>query len=95
VTGNTAVFHQRPPPPKLRHFARRARMGIFLFWGRLGLPLPFPAHLTVVVGRPVVAVPGESVAALHARYVAALCDLFERYKTLAGQEWAHKTLHIT
>ena len=90
--GNTSALRLRPPPPKVAHLARRARISVQAFWGRWGTPIPFPAKLLVVVGRPLALAPGESVDELHARYCTELRALFDRHKHRVG--WQHKHLRI-
>ena len=90
--GNTSVLRLHPPPPKVAHLARRARISVQAFWGRWGTPIPFPSKLLVVVGTPLTLAPGETVEELHARYVVELKALFERHKHRVG--WDHKKLRV-
>jgi hypothetical protein len=90
--GNTSALHLHPPPPKVAHLARRARISVQAFWGRWGTPIPFPCKLLVVVGAPLTLAPGETVDELHARYVVELNALFERHKHQVG--WEHKQLRV-
>ena len=84
VFGNTHAFSVAPPPPRLERWSRRMRVSLMAFRGRWGLPLPHRVPITVVVGQPVEHREGESTDELHARYIAALEDLYERYKETAG-----------
>jgi len=45
----------------------------------MGSPIPYRSELLIAVGEPLFAVPGESVDALHARYVKAVQALFEQH----------------
>jgi hypothetical protein len=47
--------------------------------GWMGSPIPYRSELLIAVGEPLFAVPGESVDALHARYVKAVQALFEQH----------------
>jgi 1-acyl-sn-glycerol-3-phosphate acyltransferase len=80
---------------------RKLRWCIPIYWGRLGLPMPHPVTLTVAVGRPIL-VPkpsslgaepdSQTVARLHAEYVAELRATFERHKAACG--YGDRQLHV-
>ena len=91
--GNTACFSVRTPQ-RLVSLSRALRAGLVLFWGRLGLPLPRPVQLTVVVGSPLAPQPGESVEELHGRFVQAVRALYDKHRAALGPAWAGRELRI-
>lgn len=75
-------------------FSRRFRMGVTIFWGRFGTPVPFTPRLTLCIPLPIKVskwdvatkgpVPGEVIDELHKRYLDCIVDTFETYKAAAG-----------
>lgn len=74
--------------------SRRLKMGLTIFWGQLGLPIPFAPKVTMVIGDPI---PTPKVAAdataeqkqaviddLHATFLQQMHALFDKYKGPAG-----------
>lgn len=69
-------------------------MGITIFWGQFGLPIPFPAKVTMVIGKPIPPPAVKdlndkeelsgAVNDLHETFMKAIVALFDRYKGLAG-----------
>ena len=41
----------------------------------MSLPIPYRRELIIAVGPPLFALPGETVDAMHSRYVAAVTEL--------------------
>mmetsp|Transcript_19428 Transcript_19428/g.58667 ORF Transcript_19428/g.58667 Transcript_19428/m.58667 type:complete len:257 (+) Transcript_19428:234-1004(+) len=61
-------------------------------WGIPFSPVPNRVKMIIVLGKPIeverIEEPtSEQVEALHARYVDALADLFDRHKHRMGEEW--------
>ena len=88
----TRYFNQHSLAARLSSALRTS----LVFWtGRWGVPfgvIPNPVKLVVAVGAPLavtkVAAPtNEQVEALHATFVSAMRDLFERHKHRMGEEW--------
>jgi hypothetical protein len=83
VFGNTAMFDQLSTGQGwLSRLSRRFRLSITYFWGQFGLPIPFPARVTMVFGQPFVTT--GDIEADSLSYVAALTALFDKYKHYAG-----------
>lgn len=71
---------------------RKFRMGITLFWGYFGLPIPYAPKVTMVIGDPIPVpkVPDDdekkskAIDLLHATFLKEMEALFEKYKAAAG-----------
>ena len=97
--GNTAVFGAWFDPFGIMEaLSRKAQASIFVYWGRLGLPLPRRVNITMLFGRPIAVekVAGEPTAeqidALHERYLKAIEVLFDTHKAALG--WGHKSIRF-
>lgn len=72
--------------------SRSLRMGITIFWGQFGLPIPFSPRVTLCIADPLPVekwtgdgpVPAEKIEELHKRYLDSIQDLFDKYKSVAG-----------
>ena len=67
-----------------------------MFYGYLGLPLPYLCDATIVMGDPI-PVDGDAscqadVDKLHQRYLFELTALFDKYKAAAGYPEATLTI---
>ena len=79
--------------------SRKLRISITIFWGQLGLPIPFSVNLSYAAGVPVDAPKvkdmdniEEAVEKMHAQYVASLRAAFDKYKADAGYPDAELTV---
>ncbi len=76
----------------LMSICRKFRIGITLFWGYFGLPIPYAPKVTMVIGEPipVPVVPNDddkkskAIDLLHATFLTEMQALFEKYKVAAG-----------
>ena len=74
-------------------FSRRFRMGVTIFWGRYGLPVPYLPKVTLCIGLPIPVekwdsskgpIPAEVIDKLHKQYLDCIVDVFDTYKAAAG-----------
>jgi len=95
--GNTTVLSVLAWGP-LASLSRSLGMSVTFFWGRFGLPMPNPVHMTYVRGRPL-GMPhienpsAEDVEKWHAVYCQKLTELFDNYKG-RNPDYKHKKLII-
>lgn len=76
------------------HLSRKLRLGLTIFWGQFGLPIPYAAKVTMVIGDPIPtpqlpdnATEEQKKAAideLHATFIKELEALFDKYKAPSG-----------
>jgi 2-acylglycerol O-acyltransferase 2 len=70
-------------------------MGMTLFWGIWGTPLPFTPRVSMCIGDPIQppvwdkekhpnAIPPDVIDAYHELFLKAMTDLFDKYKAAAG-----------
>jgi len=95
--GNTTVLSVLAWGP-LESLSRTLGMSVTFFWGRFGLPVPKPVHMTYVRGRPL-GMPqienptSEDIEKWHAVYCQKLTELFDTYKG-RNPDYKHKELII-
>lgn len=75
----------------LAKVSRALRIGVTIFWGRFGLPIPYSPKVTMVIGDPIPlpAIDGEkgvdgAIDLLHAEFMVKMQALFDKYKAAAG-----------
>jgi len=94
--GNTQVFGAWWDPFGIMEWcSRKAKVSIFFYWGRLFLPIPRRAQITMTIGKPIivekVANPTvEQIEALHDQLLQGIQDAFELHKHALG--WGDKDL---
>jgi len=81
----------------LEWVSRKTQVALFLYFGRLGLPIPFRVNVTQLLGAPIVVEKkekptDEEVSALHQEILDAYVTLFETHKHALG--WGDKELKI-
>ena len=83
--------------------SRKSQASLFLYWGRAGLPIPFRANVTMVIGKQIFPAedlgfppcdnpPQEQVEKVHALLLEGIESSFNEWKDALG--WSHKTLRI-
>jgi len=94
VFGEKRCYRRLNVPVRLRDWLlRRLKIPLIVFWGRWCTWYPLPSKQTVVFGAPI-APPAlsegqleptaDQVDELHARYTAAVVELYETHKEAAG-----------
>jgi Diacylglycerol acyltransferase len=81
----------------LSKLGRKYRIGMTMFFGQLGLPIPFAPRMTLCFADALPVqkwtgegpVPEEMVDALHSEYIMSLQTLFDKFKAAAGYPDAH------
>ncbi|KAL3804509.1 hypothetical protein HJC23_002548 [Cyclotella cryptica] len=106
VFGATKMFRRVQLPHFIETLSRMFKISLCLFFGKLGLPIPFRQRLMYVMGRtifPPIAT-GEDVGMLegddfhrrvqdmHDAFCSEIVRIFDRNKENYG--WGHKTLRI-
>ncbi|CAN6274690.1 unnamed protein product, partial [Urochloa humidicola] len=79
----------RPSGKLIVKIARAIKFSPIIFWGKLGTPIPFATPMHVVVGRPIEVVKNshptaDEINEVHKQFVAAMQELFNKYKTRTG-----------
>jgi len=88
--GQTDLYHWWKPRGKLFNvLCRVIKFTPLLFWGTFGSPIPFCHPLHIVVGTPIAVErklkpSKDEVDEVHAQFMLAIQDLFERHKAAAG-----------
>jgi len=95
--GNTTVLSVLTSGP-LAALSRAAGVSVTIFWGRFGLPMPYPVKLTYARGRPI-GLPhienptDEDIDRWHDVYCKKLVELFDNYKVF-NPDYVQKSLVI-
>ena len=81
----------------LEWLSRKTQASLFLYWGRLMLPIPFRTNVTLLFGSPIPVDKNanptdEEVDRVHAQMLGAFKTLFDTHKDALG--WSHKELQI-
>lgn len=104
--GATKMF-RRLQLPLLERISHYLRVSIVVFYGVLGLPIPYRQKLMYVIGNPIVpptsrfntdsvstssSIDENVLIEMHRQFCAELSRIFDRHKESYG--WNHKTLEI-
>lgn len=100
IFGNSRVFGLAGISKWLESVSRWLKTSLVFFYGRLGLPIPFRQRLLYAIGRPIrvpkpgvpAPVPQDLIDRVHAEFVCAVRDLYDRYKGAYG--WSDRPLVI-
>jgi diacylglycerol O-acyltransferase 2, plant len=93
VFGATDFYHNLATTDSwLAKLSRKMRIGVAMFIGQYGLPIPFAPRVTMCFGDPLQVrcwtgegpIPDELVETLHREYIEGIREVFERYKAAAG-----------
>lgn len=98
VFGGTDFFHTLATSDSwLSKLSRRLKVGITIFWGQFGLPIPFAPKVTMVIGQPIPPPKiawsskpedkgkmSEAIDGLHQTFMKEMLTLFDDHKALAG-----------
>jgi 1-acyl-sn-glycerol-3-phosphate acyltransferase len=92
VFGGTDFFHSLATSDSyLSRLSRKMQVGMTIFWGRWGMPIPFAPRVSMVIGEPIV--PPEvkdekelskAIDELHEKFMKEMIALFDKYKEQAG-----------
>ena len=78
----------------LSRLSRMSRMGITMFFGQYGLPIPYQPRISMCFADPLPrmiwegegSIPEKMIDELHNLYIEAIKGVFEKYKSVAGYE---------
>lgn len=97
--GSTKLF-RRIHLPVLERFSKILRVSLVVFFGQMGLPIPFRQKLLYVIGNPIA--PDElddhpvdeeiALNGMQKQFCDELQRIFERHKHSYG--WGNKTLKL-
>lgn len=99
--GSTKLLRRLQLPSLVEKISLLLRVSLVIFYGKLGLPIPFRQKLLYVMGQPIypTKTSGDSgssdeamVDDMYARYCEEMVRIFDRQKESYG--WAHKTLKL-
>ncbi|KAL3693247.1 hypothetical protein R1sor_006898 [Riccia sorocarpa] len=96
--GQSEIYHFWIPSGKwFTKFSRAIGFTPLLFWGMYGSPLPFPKRMYFVVGKPIEVQKNpnpsiEEVTEIQTKFIAAMEELFEKHKAVAGYKDATLTV---
>lgn len=94
VFGGTDFFHNLATGDGIfSQLSRKFRVGLTIFWGHFGLPIPFTPKVRLVMGKPI-PIPkilpddderkSKTIDLLHQQYMTAMKQLFDEYKDICG-----------
>ena len=93
VFGATYFFYNLATTESwVSQLSRKMRIGVTMFIGQFGLPIPFAPRVTMCFGEPLEvrvwtgegAIPEELIETLHREYMEGIKEVFDKYKEAAG-----------
>ncbi len=103
VFGATKMFHRLSLPTIFEQLSKWFKLSLCIFYGRLGLPIPFRQKLLYVMGQPLFPPPchhhqpheddesfQKQVDGFHQLFCDKIVELFDRYKNYYG--WEHRNI---
>ena len=97
--GNTAAFTPCFDSCGIMEgLSRKLKISLFLFWGRVGLPMPHRVNITMIIGKPISVkkvADGEEptekeIDGVHTALLREIKTSFDAHKDALG--WGHKKM---
>ncbi|GAB5371322.1 hypothetical protein AAMO2058_001569800 [Amorphochlora amoebiformis] len=98
--GNTSIYNAWYDKLGIMEaLSRKLQMSVLVFWGRFGLPLPYRANVTLLVGKPIEVkkiredkIERKHIEEIHSKLLCGIEEIFNRHKAACG--WEHKNIRF-